>query len=82
MTLFSLTWNTSGRTTLSAALDAGETHVFYGSKPAVYTLAFNLKSQGFTFIIVRDALGRIVDTSAALQDIADINPTALLGTNK
>lgn len=79
MTLFTLTRNTSRRTTLSAALDAGETHVFYGDKSAVYTLAFTLKAQGYLFTTVHDGLGRIVDTSAALSNIADINSTAMLG---
>lgn len=83
MTLFTLTWNTLKNTvvadsTLSEALTYGETFTVYGTKPAVYTLAFNLKNQGFRFITVRDALGRVADTSKSLHDLADINPTALL----
>jgi hypothetical protein len=67
------------RPEVESALDAGETHVFYGDKSAVYTLAFTLKTQGYRFITIRDGLGRIVDTSAALSNITDINPTAMLG---
>lgn len=83
MTLFTLTWNTLKDTvvadsTLSEALTYGATYTFYGTKPAVYHLAFELKRLGYSFITVRDALGRVMDTSKPLHDITDINPTALL----
>ena len=79
MTLFTLIWNTSKNPELVSALDSGETHIFYGDKSAVYTLAFALKVQGYPFVTLRDGLGRIVDASTALSNITNINPTAMLG---
>lgn len=78
MTLFTLTWNTSKESKMPEALAYGATYTFYGTKTAVYHLAFELENQGYSFVTVRDALGRVMDTSKPLHDITDINPTALL----
>lgn len=80
--LFTLTWNMSLSSDMTEAMDSWKTYTFYGDKQAVYDLAFVLKAQKYKFVTVRDALGRVVDTSAPLHDTTDLNPTTLLRKTK